>query len=123
MTPVADLRIGFRSARPLILLEGFRFQGSDAAPYNGFVLDLLGVSPGSLDVWASWDDGRQGQYPYRLEVASMTGGGATATRSGSGDGLVAAIALETSDVYRVSLVNAGSGIAREVRLVAQIAWP
>ncbi len=115
-TPSVDLEVTFDSSTPSLILEGFRFQGSDAPAYNGFRAQLAARSAGPLSLAAGWNDGSDSVYPWETTLAGTT-------QTGEGASMAAGTAVSGAGPALVELRNTASAVPLEVRLRAELGWP
>lgn len=117
-SPMADLRIVFRSLSPAVTLDGFRFQGVQNPGYNGVEADL-DVGSGSVHTDGHWDGPQRSWHAQLTDPAtSETLGDAT----GQGNDLLLDATVTTRRVH-LSLTNTEDVADQDVFLHAVISWP
>lgn len=120
-SPSVALRLRFPSLAPRVVLERFRFLGTEFESYNGFSAELDVARPGVLSIHGSVDDGLAGEYPYRLNVLGL-GTAYDATDEGTAGQIESTTELAAGP-YRVTLQNTEEFTEQEVLLRATISWP
>lgn len=117
-SPIADLRIVFRSTKPGVTLDGFRFQGTQNPGYNGVEADF-DVGTGSVHATGQWGGAVRS---WRATLTDPQAGGALGDASGRGNDLLLDAAVTPRRVH-LSLTNTELLAAQEVFLHAVIRWP
>lgn len=116
-SPIADVRIVFRSTSPAITIDGFRFQGLQDTGYNGVEAEF-NVGQGNVHATGTWDGA---QRPWRTQLTDATTGESLADATGQGNDLLLDAVTSERRVH-ISLINAQDFSDQEVFLHAVIRW-
>jgi hypothetical protein len=117
-SPSADIRLEFRTNSPRVTVDGFRFQGTTFADYNGIAAHFKAAA-GNVDVNASWDGAPK---PWRAGVVDAVSGENAGSDSGTGNSLSLA-ATVAAGTFRLTVENTEEIASQEVFLHAVISWP
>ncbi len=117
-SPSADVKLEFRSNGPRVTVDGFRFQGTTFADYNGIAAQFK-AGAGQVHVNGSWAGA---QRPWRAGVVNAEGGENAGSDSGTGSNLTLAATVSAGS-FRLTVENTEEIADQEVFLHAVISWP
>jgi hypothetical protein len=117
-SPIGDLRLVFRSSKPAVTIDGFRFQGTQNTGYNGVEAEF-DVAGGNVHADGHWDGA---QRPWRTSLTDTATGASLFDGSGSGNDLLLDAGVSAGRVH-ISLTNTEDFSDQEVFLHAVIRWP
>jgi hypothetical protein len=117
--PIADLKLQFRTEKPAVTLDGFRFLGVQNSGYNG--VDAVFDVPIAEDFRAEgeWDGADR---PWRSQLLDVDSGEVIAEASGVGNDFKLETPLGVRTV-RFSVINTEEFADQEVFLHAELRWP
>lgn len=119
-SPIAALALRYRSDHPNVTIDGFRFQGTSNAGYNGLEVELQAAGNGRLAIDAQW---RGGTQPFRLRIDDVDSGQNVDEVTGEDDRVRYDTELAGASTYAVVLTNEVEFAEVELFLAATLSWP
>lgn len=116
VSPV-DISVSFTAEAPRLRIAGFRFQGSEFAPYNGFDATVQTSASGAVSVDATWGAVR----PFRSTIGRE--GGEPDEVAGEDDGVLHEVAADGGTAYRLIVRNEVAVDEEALFVSATISWP
>jgi hypothetical protein len=116
-SPSADVKLEFRSNSPRVTVDGFRFQGTSFADYNGIAAQFKAAT-GDVHVNGSWDGAPR---TWRAGLVDTDSGENAGSDSGTGNTLNLAAAVAAGS-FRMTVQNTEEIASEEVYLHAVISW-
>lgn len=116
-SPVADVRLTFRTSQPGVTIRDFRFQGLQSANYNGVEAEF-DVGTGTVHANGDWAGT---QRPWRAVVTDAGTGESLFDGSGLGNNLLVDVGVVPRRVH-LSLTNTEDLADQAVFLHAVIQW-
>jgi len=121
VSPFVDLQVSYNANSGDVVLNNFRYAGTNNPEYNGFSIDLPTSGAGSLDFLAQFDQG--GSYTYDLEINEVGGGNVrNDQQAGPSASVSTSDQVSAGSTYRLRFgspdATGGVGFLR-----AEISWP
>jgi hypothetical protein len=104
-------------------LADFRFQGMNSPNYTGFQVRVIAAADGQLSLFATWDDGQGGDYPYEITLTDLDGAGEPPFWQGEDDHADAVRDVVAGNHYEVRIDNTQEAVIDQVLLRATVTWP
>ncbi len=126
VSPHVNLTLRFNASQPLIDLDNFRYVGTSAADYNGFLAQVGTGSQGGIRVIASFEDSEGGDYPYHLIIGPVGSAPTYDQTSGEVSGFDIIHPNNAAGDWRVELRNPdefAAGGLLPVFVQAELRWP
>jgi hypothetical protein len=117
--PIADVKLLFRTSRPIVTIDGFRFQGVENSGYNGIEAEFDVDDQDDFRVDGEWEGAPR---PWHAQLADVESGETIVDDSGTGNDLRLETPLGPRTVH-LSITNTEEFADQEVFLHAQIRWP
>lgn len=118
ISPSADVKLEFRSKSPVVVADGFRFQGTTFSDYNGISVQFKAAA-GDVHLNGSWAGA---QRSWRAALVNADSGENAGSDSGTGNNL-SLTATVSAGIFRLTVENTEAIADQEVFLQAVISWP
>jgi hypothetical protein len=118
-SPIADLKLQFRTAKPAVTLDGFAFLGVQNSGFNGVEAEFDIPVAETFKAEGTWDGAPRS---WRSQLVDVDSGEVIVEASGTGNDFKLETPVGVRTVH-FSVINTEEFADQEVFLHAEIRWP